>query len=188
MKNNAITDVDVSVDDLNAFTEYVNDNPSTHLITGIDAGIPKRIISVNVSGDPLIMVNPVIVNKSETRVVYIEKSDTNKLKKTVRHTQVTVMTDNMHEVEFAAEKTTDFNNQSMFADTALYECVLVQRGIDKLDGIDVSHPSVRYSSEVRMPTKESRNDRTMLKNTDGQFRYVKNKKLKSYTEAGWVVV
>lgn len=183
-----IENSEVTVDQLNAFTDYVTQNQSTPLITGPDMGINARLLAVNVAGEPVIMLNPVIVNSSEQRVSYVETNLKGKPKRTVRYVSITVMTDNMHEVEFSAEKNTDFNNVSMFADKALYECVLVQRGIDMLNGIDVDHPAVRYTTEVRLPAKEGRNQRTMLKGPSGEFMYVKNKKLKSYTESGWQLV
>jgi len=183
-----IEDTNVTVDDLAKFNQFVTDNPDIHLITGPDAGLSKRIVSVNVSGDPVVLVNPEIVIRSEQRVVYLEKNDKGKYKKTIRHTAITVSTDNMQEVEFAAEKTTKFDTPSMFEDAALYECVLVQRGIDLLNGVGASDPTVRYTSEVRMPTRDGRNSKTMLKSPNGEFKYVKNKKIKTYTDSGWVSV
>ena len=98
-------------------------------------GINKRVCVVNVK-EPLVLINPRIVERSEEQFVFAEGclSFPGKHVRTGRHVSVIVETDN-HEgkLSFSAESE-DVNDA--------FECACVQHEIDHLDGITMFDRSV----------------------------------------------
>lgn len=163
------------------------------LFTANDVNMNKRIISIRMGeiSDELVLVNPKIVNTSATSVVYFEK-DTfkNKTRKTVRFRSVIVETDNLGLVEFKPtnEKDKWESGNDFMMDAGLFETVMVQRGIDTINGIDVTDSSVAYNQQVNTGKKIGRNDRVMLKSSDGDMIFVKYKKSEEYIKKGYQIV
>lgn len=163
------------------------------LFTANDVNMNKRIISIRMGeiSDELVLVNPKIVNTSATSVVYFEK-DTfkNKTRKTVRFRSVIVETDNLGLVEFKPtnEKDKWESGNDFMMDAGLFETVMVQRGIDAINGIDVTDSSVAYNQQVNTGKKIGRNDRVMLKSSDGDMIFVKYKKSEEYIKKGYQIV
>ncbi len=157
-----------------------------------DVDMDKRIITIRLGNveDELTLVNPKVLQYSETPLVYFEK-DTNKSKKvrkTIRVPYVVIDTDNLGKVEFKANQSDWKNADEFFGDVGLLECVLVQRAIDAINGIDITHPTRAYSETVTKDKVPGRNERVMLQGPNGEMEFVKNKKVDSYLQKGWNLI
>jgi hypothetical protein len=160
------------------------------VFTSNDIGLEKRIVSVRLIGeDDLVLVNPVIVEKPDNLLVYFEKDSNkaNKVRKTIRYPYLIVDTDNLGRVEF---KATNENNKweslnHLMEDAGLLEAVLVQRAIDAIDGIDITHKSRAYTETVQSKKEPSRNERVMLQSSAGETVFVKYKKAEEYIKMGY---
>ena len=138
-------------------------------------GINKRVCIINVK-EPLILVNPRIVEQSEEQFMFAEGclSFPGKHVRTGRHTSVIVEADN-HEgkLSFSAESE-DINDA--------FECACVQHEIDHLDGITMFDRSV-VAQPHRAVEKIGRNERVTI--TDGkQTKELKWKKAQPLVESG----
>jgi len=162
------------------------------MFTGADVNIDKRIITIRLGNvyDELTLVNPKVVKYSENPLVYFEKDTykSNKVRKTIRVPYLIIDTDNLGQVEFKAEKTEWKNSDEFFGDVGLLECVLVQRAIDAIDGIDITHPTRQYSETITKDKEPGRNERVMLQGPNGEMEFVKSKKVDSYLQKGWNVI
>jgi peptide deformylase len=138
-------------------------------------GINKRVCVINVK-EPIVLVNPRIVEHSEDQFVFAEGclSFPGKHVKTGRYTSVTVETDNYDgKLHFTADSE-DMNNA--------FECACVQHEIDHLDGITMFERSVT-PQPIRVPEKIGRNERVMI--TDGkETKELKWKKAQPLVESG----
>jgi hypothetical protein len=186
ISKSSITDKDISnykqaISKLNGF-----------MFTAADVDIDKRIITIRLGNieDELTLVNPVVLKESERPLVYFEK-DSNKekkVRKTIRHPYLLIETDNLGKVEFKAEKSDWKNSDEFFGDIGLVEVVLVQRLIDAINGIDITHPSRQYSETITKDKKPGRNERVMLQGANGEMEFVKSKKVDSYLIKGWNLI
>ena len=162
------------------------------MFTASDVNIDKRIVTVRLGSieDELTLVNPIVLNESDRPLVYFEKDSNkeNKVRKTIRHPYVLIETDNLGKVEFKAEKTEWKNSDEFFGDVGLLECVLVQRLIDSINGIDITHPSRQYSETIVKDKEPGRNERVMLQGPAGEMEFVKSKKVDSYLAKGWNLI
>ena len=145
-------------------------------------GINKRVCVVNVK-EPLVLINPKIVEKSKEKFVFAEGclSFPDSKIKTLRHQDIVVEADN-HEgrLSFSANSK-DINDA--------FECVCVQHEIDHLDGITMferefkSEPLVRG---VNAPKKIGRNEKvTITKGSESKI--LKYKKAEPMLEDGWTL-
>jgi hypothetical protein len=164
------------------------------MFTAADVNIDKRIITIRLGNvdDELTLVNPKVIKNSDSPVVYYEK-DTykqNKVRKTIRSTYLLIDTDNLGQVEFKAsnDKMDWKNADEFFGDVGLMECVLVQRLIDAMEGIDITHPNRQYSETIIKDKQTGRNERVMLQGPAGEMEFVKSKKVNSYLEKGWNLI
>ena len=157
-----------------------------------DINIDKRIITIRLGNkeEELTLVNPTILKATETPLVYFEK-DTHKqtkIRKTIRHPYLLINTDNLGQVEFKSKQNDWKDADEFFGDEGLLECVLVQRAIDAIDGIDVTSPLRQYSETITKDKKTGRNERVMLQGPVGEMEFVKSKKVNSYLEKGWNLI
>ena len=146
-------------------------------------GINKRVCVVNVK-EPLVLINPKIVEKSKEEFVFPEGclSFPNDKIKTQRHQDIVVEADNHKgKLSFSANSK-DINDA--------FECVCVQHEIDHLNGITMfdrefkSEPLVRG---VNAPKKIGRNEKvTITKGSESKI--LKYKKAEPMLEDGWVLV
>jgi peptide deformylase len=160
------------------------------VFTSNDIGLDKRIVSVRLIGDDdLVLVNPVIVEKSDNLLVYFEKDSNkaNKVRKTIRYPYLIVDSDNLGRVEFKATNETNKweSLNHLMEDAGLLEAVLVQRAIDAIDGIDITDKSRAYTETVQSKKEPSRNERVMLQSSAGETVFVKYKKAEEYIKMGY---
>ena len=163
------------------------------VFTSNDIGLDKRIVSVRLIGDTdLILVNPKIVKTSDNLVVYFERDSLKptKVRKTIRNTYVVVDTDNLGQVEFKpSSENNKWETQNQFMeDAGLLESVLVQRAIDAIDGIDITHKSRAYTQTVKSNKQPGRNERVMIQSPQGETLFVKYKKAEEYIKLGYSVL
>ena len=140
-------------------------------------GIQKRVCVVNVK-EPLVLINPRIVEKSKEQFIFAEGclSFPNDKIKTKRYQDIVVEADN-HEgkLSFSANSK-DINDA--------FECVCVQHEIDHLDGITMFDRE--FKQEPIKVNKIGRNEKVTL--TKGsESKIIKFKKAQPLLEAGWTL-
>ena len=145
-------------------------------------GIQKRVCVVNVK-EPLVLINPKIVEKSKEQFVFPEGclSFPDSKIKTIRHQDIVVEADNHQgRLSFSANSK-DINDA--------FECVCVQHEIDHLDGITMFEREFKSEPLVRgknAPVKIGRNEKvTITKGTESKV--LKYKKAEPMLEDGWTL-
>ena len=172
---------------LTAVTEHQGLGMSANQI-----GLNKRICVINVREEPLVLVNPTIVEESEEMIMYFEgclslPKTMKKPIKTVRSYGVKVKADNFPDVlDFSTKERKHEDINALFGDVDLLESVCVQHEIDHLNGVTIRDR--QYTETVRLTTfaKMGRNERFILKK-DNETLSVKKKNLSTYLEQGWEV-
>ncbi len=191
MKVQKINESSITHDDIKAYKEAIS-KLEGFVFNASDVDMDKRIITIRLGNveDELILVNPKVVKYSENPLVYFKKDTykSNKVRKTIRVPYLIIDTDNLGQVEFKAEKTEWKNSDEFFGDVGLVECVLVQRAIDAINGIDITHPTRQYSETITKDKQPGRNERVMLQGPNGEMEFVKNKKVDSYLQKGWNLI
>ena len=142
-------------------------------------GYDKRVCVVNVK-EPLVLINPKIIDKSKETFVFPEGclSFPNKKIKTQRHVSISVECDNIDSTLF-------FTADSSRLEDAL-ECACVQHEIDHLDGITMYDRQIKGITIKREHKKIGRNEKvTIIKGTESQV--LKYKKAQSMLEDGWTL-
>ena len=190
MKVQKINEAPITTDNITSYKEAIS-KLDGFMFTAADVDMDKRIITIRLGSieDELTLVNPVIEKTSEQPLVYFEKDTTkNKIRKTIRFPYVIVNTDNLGKVEFKAEKNEWKDSDEFFGDRGLMEAVLVQRLIDAINGIDITHTTRQYSETVLKDKEPGRNERVMLQGPNGEMEFVKSKKVDSYLQKGWNLI
>lgn len=172
---------------LTAVTEHQGLGMSANQI-----GLNKRICVINVREEPLVLVNPTIVEESEEKIMYFEgclslPKTMKKPIKTVRSYGVKVKADNFPDVlDFSTKERKHEDINALFGDVDLLESVCVQHEIDHLNGLTIRDR--QYTETVRLTAfaKMGRNERFILKK-DNETLSVKKKNLSTYLEQGWEV-
>lgn len=190
MKVQKINQSPITTDDVNLYKKEISKLEGV-VFNAADVNMDKRIITIRIGNkeDELTLVNPKPISKSDKPLVYFEK-DTfkNKVRKTVRYPWFVLETDNLGKVEFKSDKQEWKDADEFFSDAGLLEAVLVQRALDAIDGIDITHPSRAYSETIIKGKEPGRNERVMLQGPNGEMEFVKSKKVNSYLEKGWQVI
>lgn len=142
-------------------------------------GIKERVCLINVK-EPLLLVNPRIVEQSEESVAYLEQClsiprTMGKAVSTVRSKSVTVECDNLGMVTFSPDSDTWNSNDDFWNDEGMLECVVAQHEIDHLNGILITDPIRRYVKQHTNKKTYGRNDKVMVKLKDGSTEFVKYK-------------
>jgi len=190
MKVQKINEAPITQEDIVIYKESIS-KLEGFMFTASDINMDKRIISIRLGNveDELVLVNPKIEKTSEQPLVYFEKDTIkNKVRKTIRFPYVIVETDNLGNVEFKAEKNDWKDSDEFFGDKGLLEAVLVQRLIDAINGIDITHSTRQYSETVTKDKEPGRNERVMLQGPAGEMEFVKSKKVDSYLQKGWNLI
>ena len=146
-------------------------------------GINKRVCVVNVK-EPLVLINPRIVEKSKEQFIFPEGclSFPDSKVKTTRHQDIVVEADNHSgKLSFSA-------NSKEINDA--FECVAIQHEIDHLDGITVFDREFKQEPIVKgvnAPKKIGRNEKvTITKGSESKI--LKYKKAESLLGDGWTLV
>ena len=142
-------------------------------------GYNKRVCVVNVK-EPLVLINPKIIDKSSETFIFPEGclSFPNKKVKTKRYVSVSVECDNLESSLF-------FTADSANIEDAL-ECACIQHEIDHLDGITMFDRQVKGITIKRESKKIGRNDKvTITKGTESKV--LKYKKAQPMLEDGWTL-
>ena len=153
-------------------------------------GINKRVCVINVK-QPIILVNPKIIDKSKEKFAFIEGclSFPNDSIKTVRHKHVTIEADNYtSKLHFGVwnEHNEEGYNKEDKLDYAL-ETVCVQHEIDHLDGITMFDRQLKGVTLKREGKKIGRNDKVTI--TKGsESKVLKYKKAEKLLGDGWTLV
>ena len=191
MKVQKINFESITNEDIKIYKEKVSKLEGV-IFNASDVDIDKRIISVRLGNkeDELTLVNPKVLQVSDKPLVYFEKDSykKNKVRKTIRYPWIILDTDNLGKVEFKAEKSEWKDADEFFGDVGLLECVLIQRALDAIDGIDITHPSRQYSETIKKDAEPGRNERVMLQGPNGEMEFVKSKKIDSYLQKGWQLI
>ena len=191
MKVQKINESPITQEDVNLYKNAISKLEGI-VFNASDVNINKRIITIRLGNieDELTLVNPKVTKYSETPLVYFEKdtNKSNKVRKTIRAPYLLIDTDNLGKVEFKAEKTDWKNSDEFFGDVGLLECVLVQRAIDAINDVDITHQSRQYSETITKDKEPGRNERVMLLGPAGEMEFVKSKKVDSYLQKGWNLI
>ncbi len=191
MKVQKISEASITIEDVNSYKEQIS-KLEGFVFNAADVNIDKRIITLRLGNkeDELTLVNPKVLQFSDKPLVYFEKDTykNNKVRKTIRYPWVVLDTDNLGKVEFKAEKDEWKDADEFFGDAGLLEAVLVQRALDAIDGIDITHPARAYSETITKDKEPGRNERVMLQGPNGEMEFVKNKKVDSYLQKGWNLI
>ena len=143
-------------------------------------GLDVRACVINVK-EPLVLINPRVTEVSQDTVAYVEQclsipKSMRKPVKTVRHKSFTVECDNLGTVVFSPDKKDGWEDSNeFFSDEGLLECVCAQHEIDHLNGILITDSKRRYSATYIAPKKYGRNERVMVKLSDGTTKFIKYK-------------
>lgn len=176
----------MSQSDIDSITEKLTTELTKHGGLGLSAnqiGLTDRVCLINVK-DPLILVNPKVTQVSKETVVYIEQclsldKTMTKPVRTLRHASITVECDNLGTVIFSPDKKVGEkwkDSEEFYADEGLLECVCAQHEIDHLNGILITDSKRKYSTTFIAPKKYGRNERVMVKLSDGTTEFMKYKK------------
>ena len=145
-------------------------------------GIQKRVCVVNVK-EPLVLINPKIVEKSKEQFVFAEGclSFPNDKIKTTRHQDIVVEADNHKKQLSFSAKSEDINDA--------FECACIQHEIDHLDGITMFDRELKREPLIRgknAPQKIGRNEKVTI--TKGsESKVMKYKKVQPMLEDGWTL-
>ena len=145
-------------------------------------GIQKRVCVINVK-EPLVLINPRIVEKSKEQFIFPEGclSFPDDKIKTTRYQDIIVEADNHKSKLSFSANSQDINDA--------FECVCVQHEIDHLDGITMFDREFKNEPLVRgvnAPQKIGRNEKvTITKGTESKV--LKYKKIQPMLEDGWTL-
>ena len=142
-------------------------------------GINKRVCVINVK-EPLVLINPKIVEKSKEQFVFPEGclSFPDSKVKTQRHQDIVVEADN-HEGNLS------FSADSSEVDDA-FECACVQHEIDHLDGVTMFDREWKQEP-IKVEKKIGRNDKVLIA-SGTESKTMKYKKALPLLEDGWTLV
>ena len=144
-------------------------------------GINKRVCVINVKKEPLILINPKILEKSEEKFVFPEGclSFPDDHIRTERHVSIVVEADNHKDKLYFSADSEDINDA--------FECVCVQHEIDHLDGITMFDREFKIRPIKREGRKIGRNEKVTI--SDGkESKIIKYKKAQPLLENGWNLV
>ena len=180
-------------------TQEQIDEVSTTLLTelkrhggiGLSAnqiGLDVRACVINVK-EPLVLINPRVTEVSKETVAYVEQclsldKTMKKPVKTVRHKSFTVECDNLGTVVFSPDSKEWKDSNEFFSDEGLLETVCAQHELDHLNGVLITDKIRRYTTTVVSTKKYGRNDRVMVKLSNGDTEFMKYKKAQPLLSQG----
>jgi peptide deformylase len=152
-------------------------------------GVAKRACVIKINDEELFLLNPYITERSNDGFLFYEGclSIPDTIKKpirTIRSNKIVVMTDNLGELTF--EINPDKDRESDKVSTETMKTVIVQHEIDHLDGITIKDRI--YTKTINKNQKYGRNDKIVMKSSDGELIEVKYKNSNEYFLKGYDVV
>jgi len=140
-------------------------------------GINKRVCVVNVK-EPIVLINPKIVETSEEQFVFPEGclSFPNDKIRTKRYVSIVVEADN-HESKLSFSADSEDINDA-------FECVAIQHEIDHLDGITMFDREFKNIPYKRKDEKIGRNQKVTITN-GSETKSIKYKKAELLLNDGW---
>lgn len=161
-----------------------------HSLAAPQIGIKKQVFVLDLpTKGKKSFINPVIVEQSNERVVFLETCINLPGKRitTVRHLRTKIKAENLvNELEFSNDEEIK-KDKSYLNDEGLYECVLIQQNVDLLNGILISSPTRRFIPQSSK--KIGRNEKVMIKNKETEeTHFMKYKKALPLIESGWEVI
>ena len=184
-------DKEVTQENITKYKELTHKLGNAVGYTALDVGLDLPIVSINFGGEyeELVLVNPVISEASEELVVYYERdARKGKVRKTVRHQKIKVNTSNLGIVEFEPSKSEWKSQDDYMNDEGLFECILAQRLIDAINGVDVTDSIRAYNPQISKKETPGRNQRVMVKSPEGKMEFMKYKKALPLIEQGYEIV
>ena len=163
----------------NLLHELRNSEESGIGLAANQIGINKRVCVINVK-EPLVLINPEIIERSEKEFIFPEGclSFPNKKVRTKRNISIKVKADNHEEVLSFSADSSEMNDA--------FECVCVQHEIDHLDGITMFDREFKLEPIKREGKKIGRNEKVII--TKGsESKTLKYKKAEPMLEDGWVL-
>ena len=179
---------------LSSFDSSPTENYKRYGLSAPQIGIKKRVcvIAAREGVEPIILINPVIVSRSPTGIVYRESCSSLPGKRvfTVRNTSIKIKADNLqNEIEFGTHKNfsiDEVTNGVHFKDEDLLESIIIQRELDILDGVLITNLKRRYIPQSTPKIKIGRNDKVLIKNKQtGETKRLKFKEATQFIENGW---
>lgn len=176
----------------NKLIETLNSLPNGGIgLSANQIGIPKSVSVIRARKDqpPIVLMNPVITEKSLDRIIYLEGclSLPGRSGNTVRSMRVTVTTLNHAnpmpfgpDVEPVTEKT-------VYEDYGVLESVCVQHEVDHLNGKLIIDDGIKFVKSVEKKVKHGRNDKVMVEK-NGETQYIKYKKALELVNQGWKIL
>jgi len=184
---------ELTKDEVNTITEILTNELEKRDGFGLSTnqlGITDiRACIINVV-EPLVLINPRIVEKSKEKSVYVESclslpKTMQKAVQTVRHNSVIIECDNLGKIEFGPDSPNGWeDSQDFWKDAGMLESVCAQHELDHLNGKLITDKDVRFDRTVRSKKKYGRNERVMVKLPDGKTEFMKYKKAIPFLEFG----
>ncbi len=166
-------------------------------------GINKSVAIVNVDGELVTLINPVVKEKSKEKLLYTEGclSIPGKIVTTVRHKSVTIECLNWANPRTfeATVEDDDIVLKDMFkniehlqpkkkpVNIGLLQSICVQHEIDHLRGVLITDNSVKFNNQATKPIEHGRNEKVMIEK-NGKTQFIKHKKADSFLKDGWKIV
>lgn len=171
----------LSQQEIDEISTKLLDELTRHKGIGLSAnqiGLDVRACVINVK-EPLVFINPRVVEVSEEQVMYMEQclslpKTLKKPVKTVRRKEITLECDNLGTVVFSPDSDNWETPNDFWNDMGMLETVVIQHELDHLDGILITDKQRRYVETVRT-NKINRNEKVMVKLNDGTTDFVKYK-------------
>lgn len=186
-------DVDkkISKNDIDIFLKKSEQLQNPIAWSSLDVGLDTPIIALDLGVDyeRLVMANPKVLEASNDRVVYYEMdSEKRKVRKTARAKSMTIETSNLGKITFETSKTDWGSFDELMSDEELLECVMAQRLIDAINGIDVTSPLRRYNEQITKDEEIPRNKKIMLQSKKGDTVFVKFKHAQKFLDKGYEII
>jgi peptide deformylase len=187
-----------------SFTKEEQDLASAALLTAVtehkglgmsanQIGLNKRICVINVKEQPLVLVNPEIIEYTDENLIYFEgclslPKTMKKPIKTIRAYGVKVKADNFSDIlTFGTEKRKHNSINELFDDIDLLESVCVQHEIDHLNGLTIRERQYTETITKTSFDKMGRNEKVLMKKGDETIE-VKKKNIKKFFEQGYEII
>ena len=158
-------------------------------------GINKRVCVINVptnnNKEPIILINPEVIEKSEDKFAFIEGclSFPNQQVTTQRYKSIMIKADNhTSKLYFSVyhDNSEEGYDKGKYLNYA-YETACVQHELDHLDGITMFERKLEKVTLQRKNPKVGRNTKVLIKK-GSETKTIKYKKFEKMSEDGWVLV